>query len=91
MANIQKKATQNASVDAEQARYNKNDHAVNKDDKIVLKYIGQGTYKDRAGMLWSKDGGSMRVQAVRKINKQEYNNRTDLQFMIKYGTMVIES
>lgn len=50
--------------------------------KAVVSYIGNGTWKDIKGERWSRND-------TRSYDENEYEEREDIKFMVKYGEMKV--
>lgn len=75
----------NASVNSEKASETK---AEKSREKAVVSYIGNGVWRDEDGECWSRNENShANILNTRSYSKCDYENRPDLQFMVKYGEM----
>ena len=54
---------------------------------VVVRYIGNGIWKDGKGELWASENKSANILNERQYSINEYNDREDIKFMVKYGTM----
>lgn len=54
-------------------------------NKHVLTFIGNGVWYDEKNDAWHRDNES--IPASRTYTDNEYKDRKDLQFMVKYGAM----
>lgn len=65
--------------------------------KHVIKYLGQGIWKDNKGKLWSKDEKEQRdILSAREFESASdeetfLNSRPDIKFMVEYGQMSINT
>lgn len=55
--------------------------------KIVVTYIGGGTWRDEKGCAWASEDRGERIMKTRQYKKSEYDQRKDLQFMVRYKSM----
>ena len=55
--------------------------------KVIVRYVGSGIWKDSEGKLWASVSKSENILNERQYDIDEYENRDDIKFMIKYGTM----
>lgn len=55
--------------------------------KVVVTYIGGGTWRDEKGCAWASEDRGERIMKTRQYKKSEYDQRKDLQFMVKYKSM----
>lgn len=55
--------------------------------KVVVTYIGGGTWRDEKGMAWANEDRGERIMKTRQYTKSEYDKRADLHFMVKYKSM----
>ena len=55
--------------------------------KIVVRYIGGGIWKDSKGDLWASENKSVNILSERQYDADEFENREDIKFMLKYGAM----
>ena len=56
--------------------------------KAVVTYIGNGTWKDSNDKCWARVDGK-NVLSTRSFNIDDYENRDDLKFMVRYGEMKV--
>ena len=57
-------------------------------DKVIVRYIGGGIWKDSKGALWASTNKSDSILGERQYDTNEYEKREDIKFMVKYGTMI---
>lgn len=55
--------------------------------KVVVTYIGGGTWRDEKGCAWASEDRGERIMKTRQYKKSEYDQRKDLQFMVRYKSM----
>lgn len=55
--------------------------------KVVVTYIGGGTWRDEKGCAWANEDRGERIMKTRQYTKSEYDKRADLHFMVKYKSM----
>lgn len=56
--------------------------------KVIVRYAGNGTWKDSKGKLWANMNKSKDILAERQFSKEEYETREDIKFMVSYGAMI---
>lgn len=58
--------------------------------KAVVTYVGNGTWRDGNGKIWSRtEKPNIDIVATRSYSKDEYDEREDIKFMVKYGAMKV--
>lgn len=84
----------NSKKAAQNTRKTKAEQAVQQTEEThgicVLTYIANGIWVDQNGAKWSAspvDGTN--IKNVRKYSKNDYDSRSDLKFMVKYGSMTL--
>lgn len=55
--------------------------------KVVVTYVGGGTYRDRKGEVWANEDKGRFIKKSRVYTKEQYDGRKDLHFMVQYGSM----
>lgn len=55
--------------------------------KVVVRYVGGGIWKDSKGNLWASENKSATILNERQYSADEYENREDIKFMVRYGAM----
>ena len=55
--------------------------------KVVVKYVGGGIWRDSKGNLWASEDKSANILSERQFTMAEYEEREDIKFMVKYGSM----
>lgn len=55
----------------------------------VVCYIGSGVWKDSKKCLWANENKTKNILSERKYPIDEYEERDDLKFMVKYGAMKV--
>ena len=56
-------------------------------NKVIIRYIGSGIWKDSDGKFWASENKSDNILNERQYSISEYNKRDDIKFMVKYGAM----
>lgn len=56
-------------------------------NKVVIRYVGGGVWKDSKGDLWASVNKSNNILSERQYTKDEYEKRSDIKFMVRYGAM----
>lgn len=58
-------------------------------DKVVVQYVGNSVWKDTEGKLWSRENKTKNILSTRQYKASEYEERSDLKFMVGYGEMKV--
>jgi hypothetical protein len=59
-----------------------------KAEKVVVTYIGNGTWVDSKNKCWSRnENAKANILTSRSYSHDEYEEREDLKFMVRYGEM----
>lgn len=59
-------------------------------NKVVIKYVGNGLFKDAKGVMWDRDNNAIENRTTRDYDgtEEEFRKeRPDLAFMVDYGQM----
>lgn len=59
------------------------------ENKVIVRYIGGGVWKDSRGKLWSNTDKTQNILSERPYSESEYEEREDLKFMVSYGAMKV--
>lgn len=81
--------TDNTSDNSENKAEASNEEAKDEEaGKAVVSYIGNGVWRDAEGKCWSRnERNDVDILSTRSYDKDEYEERDDLKFMVKYGEM----
>lgn len=55
--------------------------------KVVVTYVGGGIWRDKEKKLWASEDKSANILSSRQYTEKEYEDRDDIHFMVKYGSM----
>lgn len=54
---------------------------------VIVRYVGGGIWKDSKGALWASEKKSENILNERQYTVVEYEERSDIKFMVQYGAM----
>lgn len=79
-------ASEKAKDNSETASEKPSEQPKAAEKKVVVVYVGGGTWRDEKGCAWANEDRG-RIKKSRQYDKSEYDKRKDLQFMVKYKAM----